>query len=57
MCFVLRDGFDFCEWVVRESLAADADVERRGAVPNDEAMRRAREIVATAHAKRTRKAA
>lgn len=57
MRFVLRDGLDFCEWAVRESLAADADVERRGAASNDEAMRRAREVVAAAYAKRPRKAA
>ena len=30
--FVLRDGFDFCEWELRESRAADDDVKARGAV-------------------------
>jgi len=57
MQFVLRDGFEFCEWVVRESIAADADVKRRGAVPDAEVQRRAREIIAAAYAKRHRKAA
>ena len=57
MRFVLRDGFDFCEWVVRESLAADVDIKRRGVASNDEAMRQAREVVAAAHVKRPRKAA
>ena len=33
--FVLRDGFDFCEWEVRESRAADEGTRRRGAIPND----------------------
>ena len=27
--FVLRDGFEFCEWEVRESRAADAETGRR----------------------------
>src|SRR2546430_15689927 len=29
---VLRDGFEFCEWEVRESLAGDCDARKRGAV-------------------------
>lgn len=37
---VLRDGFEFCEWEVRESRAADARTKRRGAVPEDEAQHR-----------------
>ncbi len=56
--FVLRDGFEFCEWEARESRAADEDTRRRGAVPNDEAQRRARQVIDTAHGRRrTRKAA
>ena len=56
--FVLRDGFEFCEWEVRESHAADDDVRRRGAVPDQEARRRARQVIETAHARRrSRKAA
>lgn len=56
--FVLKDGFEFCEWEVRESLAADEDVKRRGAVRDDEARRRARQVIETAHARRrSRKAA
>jgi len=26
--FVLRDGFEFCEWEVRESRAADEDTRK-----------------------------
>ena len=29
--FVLRDGFEFCEWEVRESRAADVEAGRRSA--------------------------
>lgn len=56
--FVLRDGFEFCEWEARESRAADEDTRRRGAVPNHEARRRARQVIDAAHGRRrTRKAA
>lgn len=56
--FVLRDGFEFCEWEVRESAAADYDVKRHGAVSDDEARRRARQVIDAAHApRRSRKAA
>jgi hypothetical protein len=41
--FVLRDGFDFCEWELRESRAADDDVKARGAVAHRDAQRQARE--------------
>jgi predicted transcriptional regulator len=57
MRFVLRDGFDFCEWEVRESLASDADVKRRGTVPHAEVRRIAKAAIATAHDRRQRKAA
>lgn len=40
--FVLRDGFDYCEWQVRESLAADAEAGRVGTIPNEVVMRDAR---------------
>ena len=56
--FVLRDGFEFCEWEVRESRAADADTKRRGAVAHEDARRRVRQVIDTAHARRrSRKAA
>ena len=56
--FVLQDGFEFCEWEARESRAADDDTRRRGAVPNDEAQRRARQVIDAAHVRRrARKAA
>jgi hypothetical protein len=56
--FVLRDGFEFCEWEVRESRTADAETDRRGAVPDGEAQRRALQLIDSAHGRRrTRKAA
>ena len=56
--FVLRDGFEFCEWEVRESRAADGETKRRGAVPDGEAQRRVRQLIDSAHGRRrTRKAA
>ena len=56
--FVLRDGFEFCEWEVRESRAADAEAKRRPAVPDDEVQRRARQLIDSAHGRRrSRKAA
>lgn len=56
--FVLKDGFEFCEWEVRESRAANAEAKRRAAVPDGEAQRRARQLIDSAHARRRpRKAA
>jgi hypothetical protein len=56
--FVLRDGFEFCEWEARESRAADDDARKRSAVPNDEAQRRVRQLIDAADGRRsTRKAA
>ncbi len=56
--FVLKDGFEFCEWEVREGRAADAEAKRRAAVPDGEAQRRARQLIDSAHARRrSRKAA
>jgi hypothetical protein len=46
--FVLRDGFEFCEWEVRESRAADEEAKRRAAVPDGEAQRRARQLIGSA---------
>ncbi|HTQ77009.1 MAG TPA: hypothetical protein VMI15_03205 [Burkholderiales bacterium] len=57
MRFVLRDGFDCCEQVVRESLASDADAKRRGAVPHAQARRTAKAAIAATHERRQRKAA
>jgi len=57
MRFVLRDGFDFCEWAVREGLAADADAKRQGTVPHAEARRIAKAAIAAAHERRPHKAA
>ena len=55
--FVLRDGFDFCEWEVRESLAAESDAAQHGTIPNDEVQRRASLLIESAHARRRRQAA
>ena len=57
MRFVLRDGFDYCEWVVGESLASAADLNRRGTVPHTEVRLMAKAVIATAHERRPRKAA
>src|SRR6266705_6773713 len=50
--FVLRDGFEFCEWEARESIAAEEDMKKHGPVPHEEARRRARQIIDAAHARR-----
>jgi hypothetical protein len=57
MRFVLRDGFDFCEWVVRESRKSQASVRKYGAIPDTMAQREARAIIAAAHARLQKKAA
>ncbi len=46
--FVLRDGFEFCKWEVKEILAAEADVKQHGTVPHEEVRRQARAIIAAA---------
>ncbi len=55
--FVLRDGFDLCEWEVRESITAERDAKHRGYVSDDEAQRQARAVIDTAHAQKRRQAA
>jgi hypothetical protein len=55
--FVLRDGFDFCEWEVHESLAAEADAALHGTIPNGEVQRRARILIESTHARRRKQAA
>lgn len=52
MRFVLRDGFDYCEWAVSESVAADADFKQRGAVPHADVRRMAKATIAAAHERR-----
>lgn len=52
--FVLRDGFDFCEWELREILAAEADVKRHGTVPHEAVKREARAIITAAAARKRR---
>ena len=55
--FVLRDGFEAVEQDIRETLAAERDIELHGAIPNAEVMRSARNIIESAHARRQKKAA
>jgi predicted transcriptional regulator len=55
--FVLRDGFDFCEWEVRESIAAESEAMRNGTIPNDEVHRRVSTLIESAHAQRRKQAA
>jgi hypothetical protein len=43
--FVLRDGFEYCEWQVRQSLAADTEATRHGITSHDVVMREARELI------------
>lgn len=57
MRFVLRDGFDFCEWEVRASLAAEADARKQGWIANQTVMRDAQRIIDAARAGKSRKAA
>ncbi|MDH5534620.1 MAG: hypothetical protein OEZ08_03475 [Betaproteobacteria bacterium] len=57
LAFVLRDGFDYCEWQVRESLASDAEARRSGTTPHDVVMREAQELIESARGRRRRQAA
>jgi hypothetical protein len=57
MRHVLRDGFEFCEWEVRESLRAEDSARKHGTIPNEIVQREARAIIAAAHARRTKQAA
>ena len=55
--FVLRDGFDYCEWEVRETRAADEDVKRKGTIPHERVQRDAQRTIDAARARKSRKAA
>lgn len=55
--FVLRDGFDFCEGEIRESIAAESDALHNGTIPNDQVQRRATALIDSAHARRRKQAA
>ena len=57
LTYVLRDGFEYCEWQVRESRASDAEAMRLGTVPHDVVMREARELIESARGRRRRQAA
>jgi hypothetical protein len=55
--FVLRDGFDFCEWEVRESRMAEEDMRRHGPIPDAQVRRDAQRIIDAARGRKSRKAA
>lgn len=55
--FVLRDGFEVCEWEVRESRAADYEVKHQGTIPNEHVQRDAQRIIDAARSRKSRKAA
>ncbi len=55
--FVLKDGFEFCEWEVRESAAAGQAARGGDAIPNDQVQRDAQRIIDAAQARKSRKAA
>ena len=57
MRLVLRDGFEYSEWQVRESLAAQTEASRNGTVSNETVMREARARIEAARGRRRRKAA
>ena len=57
LMFVLRDGFEYCEWQVRASIAADAEAKQLGTVPHDVTMREAQDLIASARGRRGRQAA
>ena len=55
--FVLRDEFEFCEQDVRETIEADEDADRNGAIPHSVVMAEGRTILERHAAKRRQKAA
>jgi hypothetical protein len=55
--FVLRDGLEATEQDVRETIEADEDIDRNGAIPNREVIARARATIERHAAKRRPQAA
>jgi hypothetical protein len=55
--FVLRDGLEATEQDVRETIDADRDIDRNGAIPHGEVMARGRATIERHVAKRRRKTA
>ena len=55
--FVLRDGLEATEQDVRETIDADKDIDRNGAIPHGKVMARARVTIERNVVKRRRKAA
>ena len=55
--FVLRDGLDATERDVRETLEADTDIDRNGAIRHSKVMTDARAVIERHAAKRRQKAA
>ncbi|OGA46084.1 MAG: hypothetical protein A3F74_10215 [Betaproteobacteria bacterium RIFCSPLOWO2_12_FULL_62_58] len=50
--FVLRDGLEATEQDVRETIEADEDIDRHGAIPHGKVMARARATIERHAAKR-----
>ena len=50
--FVLRDGFEYCEWQVREGRASDAEAKRLGTTPHEDVLREARGLIDSARGNR-----
>ena len=57
LAYVLRDGFEYCEWQLRESRASDSEAKRLGTIPHGTVMREARELIESARGRRRRQAA
>jgi predicted transcriptional regulator len=57
MRFVLRDGFEFCEWEVRAGVAAQADARKHGWIAHEAVMRDAQRVIDAGRARKARKAA
>ena len=55
--FVLRDGLEATEQDVRETIEADRDIDRNGAIPHGRVIAQARATIERHVAKRRRKAA
>ena len=49
---VLRDGFEYCEWQIAQSLSADIQARRLGLTPHDVVMREARNLIRSRQRKR-----
>jgi hypothetical protein len=57
LMFVLRDGLEYCEWQVRESLASDMEANQLGTTPHETVMREARARIESARRRQRGQAA